>query len=459
MSFYHVLASNVSPEVFPNNHASMFSTPLEHPYDMKGKYEVSLMNMTYAGCVNTFNKDVLTIAVPYTIERLKETNVPVRFNLDRDMTIDGFVKEVNDTFKSVVQFQYVQAEQVSQSKVLMWTFYSNFCIVFSNGLKDVLQCSSRVITPWDLIPTTSQALDPHTRVGDNASFIFVPLIGKSTIIPIKSANELTSIEETIERFNSRVDVAHIENNKSQKIESTAAMDNDHVLILSPALLYSLMYPYAGMCKNDSQSYLSSMYFNTRDFKDESYVMVLYLEDIQNWNDKMTKNISLPPHSFKQASDVIPYLKEHVNDAAFSFSCNRNNYLMLQIHHKDSSIRFSDTLRDIFAFDKNEYRGIGKYRGTDVISLTRRIQYLYVYANISDYVRVGNTEAPLLAVIPFEASNTCDNLVEKNFPVPMYVHVSRDYISQIDIYIYDGSGKLVPFVEQAITCLRLHYRQL
>ena len=40
---------------------------------------------------------------------------------------------------------------------------------------------------------------------------------------------------------------------------------------------------------------------------------------------------------------------------------------------------------------------------------------------------------------------------------MYIPVSQERISQIDIGIYDGTGNLIPFVEGAVTTLRLHFR--
>ena len=40
---------------------------------------------------------------------------------------------------------------------------------------------------------------------------------------------------------------------------------------------------------------------------------------------------------------------------------------------------------------------------------------------------------------------------------MYPFVCK-YISQIDIAIYDGAGKLIPFYAGAVTSVRLHFRR-
>ena len=132
---------------------------------------------------------------------------------------------------------------------------------------------------------------------------------------------------------------------------------------------------------------------------------------------------------------------------------------LSITSKDLTITFDDTLRDIFAFDKNTYSGILTYTASGKFSLTRCIQYLYIYSNIATNVRIGNTESPLLAIVPFSTSQSCNLLTEKIFKVPMYIPIKQSHISQIDVAIYDGAGQLIPFVRDAVTTLCLHFRQV
>ena len=122
-----------------------------------------------------------------------------------------------------------------------------------------------------------------------------------------------------------------------------------------------------------------------------------------------------------------------------------------------SVRFDDDLRDILGFQGNTYSGTEPITSRGVPSLNRMIQYFYIYSNISQTIRIGDTKAPLLAVVPFNPK-PCRITTERNFRVPMYVPVSRDRISQIDIGIYDDAGKLVPFHRDAITTLRLNFRQ-
>ena len=82
MSFYHILPSNTSPSYFPANNASQYSTPVENVYDLSGSWELTLMNMTYTNCINTFNNDVMTIDEQCTLKSvLTKTTNPVKVML------------------------------------------------------------------------------------------------------------------------------------------------------------------------------------------------------------------------------------------------------------------------------------------------------------------------------------------------------------------------------------------
>ena len=130
---------------------------------------------------------------------------------------------------------------------------------------------------------------------------------------------------------------------------------------------------------------------------------------------------------------------------------------LTINSDDLRIEFSKDVQDILAFNQSKYQGTCNIRGSDVISLTRCINYFYIYSNISEYIRVGDTEAPLLAHFPFNPKS-CRTITERVFKQPSYVKVKGNQITQIDIGIYDDAGKLIPFHRDALTSIRLHFRR-
>ena len=191
------------------------------------------------------------------------------------------------------------------------------------------------------------------------------------------------------------------------------------------------------------------------FKDVWYVSIYHL-DIKRMSDLYETTINLPTKLFSSASHVCQYLKERTKHHAIKWHCE-NDVLTLELTHKEIGIKLSDDVRDILALDHNIYYGPGTFKAGGPISLTRRINYLYVYSNIGEMIHIGDTEAPLLAVIPYNPK-PCQLMTELNFKIPMYVTVNCDRISQIDIGIYDDAGKLIPFHRDAITSLQLHFRR-
>ena len=173
----------------------------------------------------------------------------------------------------------------------------------------------------------------------------------------------------------------------------------------------------------------------------------------------SKMIVLPPCSFQEVGEAVLFLNSNVNDKRIKFSYNSTKQITVSITDAALTVIFDDALSDILAFDKDSFTGPISYTGTAPMSLTRCIQSLYIYSNIGSNVRVGNTEAPLLAIVPFPTQKKCKMFTEKSFKSPMYIHVKQNRLSQIDVGIYDGAGDLVPFVPGAVTTLHLHFRQI
>lgn len=461
MSFYHVLASNVSPQTFPNNHASKFSTPLEHPYDMKGKYEVSIMNMTYAGCVNTFHNDEIVVEKTFSLKEILLTGgKPISMNVV-GRSISTLIDNINRELSGIVNLKYFE---VGNSKFCRWkVLIPDVYIVLSKPLMHRFKLWEDVITPWCLEPVNYHTLKTDEVLTEDPDFhiIIIPPSYSRTTVTLKQRNERITRQEFMRRFNEQLHpylkVVEPEGFIGTRFCVYKLHDDYIAAIFSPALHRMTRFRQAGLYGIGHARFLEHDFNKT--FIPAWNVYLYQLRDTQIFRDKMSLPITIPPHVFQRQSDAVLYLNKLVKNSSISFTLDKNNFLCLNITDDETSVTFTDTLRDIFAFDKKQYSGIGNYRASDVLSLTRRIHFLYVYSNISNYVRVGNTEAPLLAVVPFEPSSSCDTLVEKTFAIPMYVGVARDFISQIDMYIYDGSGELVPFAEQAVTSIRLHYRKV
>ena len=122
MSFYHVLPSNAAPNIFPNNHASQFSTPLDNPYNLPGQWEVAMMNMSYTGCVNTFYNDKLSITHEADLKtRILKTQSPVRWKMPQQKTI-GDMLQALAALKGILEVHF-------NGNVFQWTLKADHLFV------------------------------------------------------------------------------------------------------------------------------------------------------------------------------------------------------------------------------------------------------------------------------------------------------------------------------------------
>ena len=469
MSFYHILPSNTSPAYFPANNASQYSTPIENAYDVAGSWELALMNMTYSNCINTFNNDVITIDRHNTIKNfVAKSSKPVKVMLSMpkkgtpiDVVCDMY-EQVKETFKDLVTItlskdkKYITwsiIEEMHAFLVLSHTLYHNLFALWSDVISPFCGKNNSNYFPFgEPLRGYKFPTDPN-----DLFIIWVPMHYNVKSFTLKHTHEVITSGALLQRFNSQIpkEIASLSLSDTKFVMHKHRNDK-YVIFYSKQLYYALQFRMGGRRSKGDQKFL---HYSFGAEKDEWKVFLYSLDEIIPYSATTSTKVVLPPISFKSQSAAMPYINKQVNDNRITFSCNDANYVSLDIADKNLTLTFDDALRDIFAFDKNSYTGVGKFTASSTFSLSRRIQYLYIYSNISEFIRIGDTSAPLLGIIPFKTKDSCHILTEKIFKMPMYVRLLSNHISQIDIGIYDGAGQLVPFVEDAVTTLRLHFRQI
>ena len=465
MDFHHILPSNTSPNYFPNNNASEYFTPVENPYVLTGDWEVGLIDMTYSSCINTFNNDKITIEEKIPLGdfvRVKVSPVKVLLpvfpqNFTADQARESYVAFINKTFETLLSVKL-------SPKFATWNLLTdNYYFIFSRPMQILFELWTDVLTKLDANFNNQWAFEkrPIPNEQSDTYIIIVPVQASSAVervdITLKAANEKITIGDLLQRFKSKVpsEIATLNVINTEQFILRKENNDNKLLIVNRRLRRALTFIRSGMYIKGVQQYLGAWF---TEWDKPWIISFLTLKKIISYQGEIVRKVILPPCSFKQEQDAIRFVNEKVNDNRITFACDKKKRINLYIKSKKLTVTFDDNLRDIFAFDKNSYSGPNTYTASGVFSLWRRIQYLYIYSNLTEYIRVGNTESPLLAIVPMSHTDNCNLLTEKIFKTPMYIKVCRDRISQIDIAIYDGAGQLVPFVSDAVTTLHLHFRQ-
>ena len=458
MSFYHVLTSNVAPATFPNNCASNFSTPIHNPYDFDGKWQIALTQMTHSNCVCTFNGESYVIEdkfVNHDVLQRLNTHIKIELKFSKTtLTRKEFYKELINNISQHDLLRHVLSVYTQRRRTYWKIVYPQLFLVISRDLQVACQLFSQVLTNDDAY--CASGYDVRNKVTIKEASI---IIGKNTVNAehylLKKENVEMSFPELLKVYNEKLPASVTSmtwHDSKKKIFLNKHAKDGIVVILSEGLNAFLGLFHAGYLYPDKPTFLTSI-------RSLSYTLPWSVTLVRLKPEPFTAftvNHHLAKKQFTTRGEACNYLNSL--DKRVSFTCDEQNIVTMKIRNKFVTVKFDNDLRDILAFDKNEYNGLGTYTASNIFSLSRRIHYLYVYSNINQLIRIGDTQAPLLAILPFDDSK-CVPHVERTFKYPMYISLMRNRIAQIDIEIRDDTGQLVPFTEDALTTLRIHFRQV
>ena len=461
MSFYHVLQSDASSQTFTNNNAAIFSTPIANPYVLQGDWEMAIMNITHGNCVYTFDNDRVT--VKRKVKSLQDARGHCfKVELERPKTndvkhvIDHLILEFKKKLSSVIELR----KNRNGYTYLDWFMKDpNVFIILSEALYSKMGLESGVVTGWDDV---FQNMTPYKKQfdftpEDDLSVIVVSLDYKRQEFIIKEEGERVNFNTLLKRYNEIVpsSVAKLVSSDFERIY-IEKMNSDGIVVLhSKQLMKDLNHGVAGKFYRGKNPIAHRTFLN--DYRGEWKVTLYTIDNVSSLYSTLSDTCTLEPSVFSSYEQMKDFLKAKFKPFEIDFDLNSRDHLQVKIKDEDLSIEFDDTVRDILAFDQNTYTGKGVFSASDTPSFARRIQFLFIYSNVSDSIRIGDTEAPLIGVTPFKPKS-CQVLTEKIFKNPMYIPVIQNHISQIDIGIYDDAGMKVPFIEGMTTSLCLHFRQ-
>ena len=225
MSFYHILASNAAPQTFPTNHASSFSTPIDNPYDLNGRWEVSLTNMTHSNCVYTFNNEKYEIFDP----KLKTKSLPdltqhYKIGIPFPSNIVSRKEKINHVINFVSKHKLLKnilrVRRIGNNDdFVMWKVLAHdLFIIISQSLQVDFRLYSSVLTADDLWPLNYKAIRENKTSAISDAYIIVGNRAKfDDKIVIKEKDVEMSLTNLITAFNEKVpsNIASLEIRKNR----------------------------------------------------------------------------------------------------------------------------------------------------------------------------------------------------------------------------------------------------
>ena len=458
MEFHHILQSNTSPATFPKNKASSFSTPLTNPIRLDGKWEVAVTNFFYENKVNTFDNDRIIIYKPF--ESFDHLERPIKFTFNKPTVkttpevVNYFQQELTRKLKGILELRYTDN---GESKSVKWIVKrSDVFIILCDEFRHRFKLFQDVLTQWDSGCDNYYSLEKEIEFTKDAelSVIVFPFQYNCHHIDIKEAHETIDVPTLLLRYNDRLSESGIRLKLSGgNLRLFKKCAKGIAVIHNRGLHVAMHHKQAGALNISEIGYYWPEFHKS--ISEKWSVMLFSVDTVIDENGLFPHTFILEPQLFQTRKQAVNYLNEKFKGLDLHFEVNFKEQLQVQIKKENLAIEFDENLCDIFALDVYKFQGKGTLTAGDSFSLNRRINFLYIYSNIGDLIRVGDVEVNLLAIAP--VSEKMD-LIEKRFLNPLYIPVIHNYISHINIKIYDGAGKLVPFARDSITSIHLHFQQ-
>ena len=516
-SFSVHLLSNVSPDLFPENNASKFSTNLANEINLsEGEWEVGVRNIMYPTHVSTTSVDDKINVFNYekyyrgllpippqgkfedknygAIIDLTERRSYPKWEKQLAPVVDLILNTVNESIWVKEKELFTLSYMKKYNKFALQVHHSDVLVIFSTHLASLLGFKkSAFVKGGQVWAWSAFGIGRH---GVDYNNLKIYLYDKSTLLTATYKMDVSGENEANTCL--RAYVPYFFDDKFDDYGYFPMPERTMQFCPDEGRIYQWSNSLSYLQKKHAIEELC-YYFDattTKELKLDDAYTTLYegtKTPTQNLSQSKSHKTKLqqvfvtfiydyvPKHyprsvlmspkpiaSFSIASkekvkdptSLVPMINKESKKYQYEFKFDtKEKRFKLKIGN-DYAIQMSKSLTSISGFDSNEndiYQANTTATALEFPILNRGITALYVYTNIIQGVYIGNVQAPLLLICPFKNKESKDDVHQMEFLNPCYTPLNRSVINQIDIAIYDDAGSLIPFLSGK-TKLSLDFRR-
>ncbi len=177
---------------------------------------------------------------------------------------------------------------------------------------------------------------------------------------------------------------------------------------------------------------------------------------EEWLKELTrserKDYQVPVGQYETPQQLVQTLNGLTEHFTFSYD-QATNRIALAVPY-DRALQMSSHLASMLGLPRASF-GPGTHHGTGLVDMNQGFYSLYVYCNIVEPRLVGDTEVPLLRIVPIEGQN--GQMVTKTYEQIQYIPLLQKNFDHLEIDIKKDTGESVPF-EFGKVVVTLHFRE-
>ncbi|GBM67938.1 hypothetical protein AVEN_4986-1 [Araneus ventricosus] len=173
----------------------------------------------------------------------------------------------------------------------------------------------------------------------------------------------------------------------------------------------------------------------KSIKDESFRVIAYKTFPTTRKENKTATFLIPSGMYENAKDLFKEFK------FMSLRLSADSRVGLHVP-RYTVVTFGEKLKDLLGFSQQTFDH-GDYKSEYVLELRAGITEVYVYCDIVSPSLVGDSLASILKIIP--VANEHSEQIVKNFSVPLYFRVKKQFFDVIEIEMRTSSGTPIKFI--------------
>lgn len=448
--FYVTLPSNASMQYFPQNTQSSYRTKLVSPLMLNGEWEVGLSeifiprnwfnigdhNSSYTVYLKTSKSDVTT-SMQYQIS----------FAFDATKSLKDFFNTLGEKIKASL------GDKQSVSFILD-AKNNNVTIDIARGFELHISKSSASKFLYILhLPTEDCVIKETTTfrcraTSDEHEQVFT-IVNKNLareikhIIPLSmkgaghnAANKdgvFSSIQKSIEWLQLQNYVTFRYDPVRNEIDIIIAENAElHITEQKARSLLRILHHHGNIVVKGSQKFQVNPLISIR--PDENMELIIRDYPIVTKYEKEKRELFINEGSYNSAEALF----REFQYIRLKLLPNQKVYLKVP---DDYEVTFGRGLADMLGFAKNEFNS-GVYTSKYPLELNGGITEIFIYTDLIESHRVGDTYVPLLRIIP--CMNEKNDQIVKHYEPPVYFPLRKHFVDTIEIELKTIAGRSIIF---------------